>query len=262
MIKLNGKEILFEEFPNGETLLKKSELINSNIICDVVDFKYENDSDLIKLMFVRRELKGDTLLNIFYMPYSRMDRSTGGICFSLKYICEFINNLFFDKVNVVEPHSNETISLLFNAKPIYVTPILVHELAKQINFNDIMFPDKGAYDRYRHMFTEYNIIYAKKVRDSTNGKIQSLDIVNNDCNRGKNIVIVDDLSSYGGTFVLAAKKLREIGYRKIYLVVAHAEESILKGKIQFSSCIEFVYTTNSIISKNLETKKIKIREII
>ena len=73
---------------------------------------------------------------------------------------------------------------------------------------------------------------------------------------------MDDLSSYGGTFMLTAEKLIDKGACEVYLVVAHAEEAILKGAIPDSPFIKKVYTTNSIIRKDLETDKIIIKEII
>ena len=67
-----------------------------------------------------------------------------------------------------------------------------------------------------------------------------------------NVIIIDDLSSYGGTFVQASKKLKEIGANKVYLVVAHAEESVYKGEL--FDHIDKLYTTNSILKEALNDK--------
>ena len=69
---------------------------------------------------------------------------------------------------------------------------------------------------------------------------------------GKDILIVDDICSYGGTFLHSAKKLKEFGANKIYLYVSHCENSILKGQLMSSGLIERVFTTNSIFTESHE----------
>lgn len=65
---------------------------------------------------------------------------------------------------------------------------------------------------------------------------------------GNNILIIDDISSRGGTFYHSAKKLKELGANKIYLYVSHCEETILDGEVFTSGLIEKVFTTDSIFT--------------
>ena len=65
----------------------------------------------------------------------------------------------------------------------------------------------------------------------------------------KNVFIVDDICSYGGTFHAAAKALKAAGANRIVLVVSHCEDSILKGKLfdpSETKLIDTVFTTDSI----------------
>src|SRR5437763_13037552 len=106
MILLNGKEVEFSTFPNGETHFKNAGLKVDSM--NMVSFKYTNDSDLVKLMFLKNYLDHYSIRNtliIYYMPYSRMDRSEGGSPFTLKYVANFINSLKFNSIQVIEPHS-------------------------------------------------------------------------------------------------------------------------------------------------------------
>ena len=260
MIKVNGKEIIFDKFPNNETLFKKQiDNIKENVL---VTFKYEDDSDLIKLLLVKKEIDKFCpefyCLEIMYMPYSRMDRDGGDMVFTLKYISEFINNLNFDSVVIYESHSNVCLDLINNGIDKYFTPMLLDGVKEKYDY--ILLPDAGSCERYQDMFNA-NIIYANKERDFNTGKILNLEIVG-DIKEGSDVVIVDDLSSFGGTFLWAASKLKERGVNNIYLVIGHAEKSILQGKIPESDLIKRVYTTNSIIDKNQETDKIKIKEVV
>lgn len=63
-------------------------------------------------------------------------------------------------------------------------------------------------------------------------------------------VLIDDLCSYGGTFLLTAKKLKDLGAKEIYLLVGHCEDSIFSGSVFTSGLIDKVFTTNTIMSKN------------
>src|SRR5690606_21489303 len=120
MIKVNGQDVIFKKFPNGETKIIEDSINVLEWGKHTVSFKYENDEDFIKLMFVKnfidsKRSKSTTVeLIIYYMPYSRMDRSENGSAFTLKYITNFINSLNFDRVIVVEPHSDVTPALLNN----------------------------------------------------------------------------------------------------------------------------------------------------
>src|SRR6185312_5762194 len=151
MIKVNGKEIEFTQFPNGETNMNHlsfPSIIGSYHV--YVDFKYEEDSDLIKLMFVKEYLDilmSDNyyILTIYYMPYSRADRSENGSPFTLKYVSKLINNMKFDKVNIVEPHSNVSNALIDRSSPALISYNILETVKREINFDKsvdyLMFPD-------------------------------------------------------------------------------------------------------------------------
>jgi ribose-phosphate pyrophosphokinase len=264
MILLNGKEVPFGRFPNGEThvitTIEATEehpalnFFKQNMEqVNILSFKYEDDADLIKLMFVKNHMDliatVPCYLLVYYMPYSRMDRSEGGSVFTLKYVSAFINSLYFDKVFVIEPHSDVTCALLDRSKPLMVNQFLVNYVMNEIDFdfdNDfLVYPDAGAEKRYEKMF-DLQAIVGLKHRDFQTGYITKLDLVTPGI--GKKAIIVDDLSSKGGTFIMAADELKKRGFEEIYLCVAHAEDTIFKGKIFTESPINKVFTTNSILS--------------
>lgn len=262
MIRLNGHEVQFEQFPNGETKLVHESIVIPVGITKELHFKYENDADLIKLMFVKSYLgKCDVNLTIFYAPYSRMDRSENGSPFTLKYVANFINNLGFNKITVIEPHSDVTLALLDNAEANYINFDLVERVKDMIGFDEnndyLMFPDAGASKRYSKMKAK-NVVVGNKVRDFETGEIKGLDLMGDTSKAyGRTAIIVDDLSSYGGTFVHSANRLREEGFVEIILLVAHAENSIFKGKL--FEHVDKVFTTDSLLTEqnNWENQKFK-----
>ena len=92
--------------------------------------------------------------------------------------------------------------------------------------------------------------------------IQSLDVAGEiEQIEGKDILIVDDICSYGGTFLHSAWKLKqELGAGNIYLFVSHCEDSILKGELIKGDLIQKIYTTDSIYKgehEKIEVLKLK-----
>jgi ribose-phosphate pyrophosphokinase len=263
MILVNGEEIKFEEFPNGETRIVADSFPKEGYVIQDIGFKYENDSDLIKLLMVKNYInqrqQGDYVyLTIYYMPYSRMDRSENGSPFTLKYISNFINSLGFKKIRVIEPHSDVTPALLNNAESIYINFDLLPKVMEEVGFDReldyLFFPDAGAAKRY-HSLKGYKQIVGHKDRDFKTGEIKSLKVVGDIDIFPRKVIIVDDLSSYGGTFVHSSESLRKLGVKEVYLLVAHAENSIFKGKL--FDHMDKVFTTNSILTQqnNWENKK-------
>jgi ribose-phosphate pyrophosphokinase len=188
------------------------------------------------------------------MPYSRMDRQIGDDLFTLSYICEFINELKFDKITVVDPHSDQTLKLLKNANAVYPVkqwlPNILLEIGFNLNFDCIIFPDKGAKLKYQGMMSDVLIRRSfMKVRNPVTGVIESTTLeykLPKDC---KKCVIVDDLCSKGGTFLWAGKILRQNGVEDITLAVSHCEDSVFEGSMfEPYSTINRIYTSNSILS--------------
>lgn len=266
MIKINGKEVLFERFPNGETLFKHSFEETEHI---TVDFKYEDDSDLIKLLLVKKELDsvitGLIGLNITYYPYSRMDRGGDGIVFTLKHIATFINSLKFDGVIINEPHSDKCVELTHGSGVRWLTTELFEDYKKEEGFsydNDyLVFPDKGAYDRYIPLFPNAKILYGEKVRNFKTGVIESLKIIGEYDGKGK-AIIIDDLCCGGYTFKLTARELKRVGVGEISLILGHCEDTIYKRGLLEDTNITKVYTTNSILNLPSKSEKLIIKEMV
>lgn len=253
MILLNKQEIITEQFPNNETKIKDFDAFVEDT--NLIEFTYKEDGDLIRLMFVKQhldELVSTCSLLIHYMPYSRMDRKIEGDLFTLKYTCNFINNLNFDKVYVVEPHSDKTTELLNNSTAIYPALEWLPTLMKQLNFGEndrIVFPDKGAAARYKDCGYEHVCIF-EKTRNPLTGRIENMVLKEGNVPNGAKCIIVDDLCSAGGTFFGAGIILKEMGADDISLLVTHCEPQVFKGKLlNPDSPIDRIFTTTSMTNQ-------------
>lgn len=260
MIYVNGKEVNFSQFPNGETKVDESS-IDCEHLSEII-LKFENDLDLIRLMFVKKYLDSlycQSFLRVGYMPYSRMDRSENNSAFTLKYVSEFINSLNFDSIEISEPHSDVCVALLNRCATTYPTEHILEDVIKITNFDKgidyLYFPDAGAQKRYGNI-NGFNQLVGFKKRDFQTGRIESLKVIGDVVGKDFKVIIVDDLCSRGGTFMLSGEKLKEIGAGEIHLIVGHCEDTIFDGDILTTDLITKVYTTDSILTRTHE--KIKL----
>lgn len=216
-----------------------------------ITWLYENDAELFSIICLRRHFDGiDMKLHMPYCPHARMDRTQNpGDVFTLKYFCEVINSLNFTEVIIDDPHSDVCVALLNNVRvrtPEENVKRVIEIITGLNGEKPVMFyPDKGAMKRYDGML-DLPYAYGEKTRNWETRRIENFNVVGAENVVGKNILIVDDICSYGGTFAVAAKALKEAGAANIYLYVTHCEENIFRGRIFEENNIEQVFTTESI----------------
>lgn len=255
MIKLNDNEINIGNFPDG-TMLIKQNIPDADKL--TVSWLYEDDKEMIALIYLVNHLKAHGKENVhLYMPYipnARQDRvKTDEDVFTLKYFAGVINSLGFKTVTVLDPHSSVSEALINNIIIQKPQKLIEDTIAKITEIEgeapSMFYPDEGAGKRYSGMIP-LPYAFGIKKRDWATGQIKGLDVAGDVDNiEGKNILIVDDICSKGGTFYFSAKKLKELGAKNIYLHITHCENTIFEGDILTSGLIAKIYTTNSILTK-------------
>jgi len=250
MFRINDVPVQIDRFPDGTPRLN----IDAASEEATIEWLYEKDEEMILFFIVnhlkeRCEVKYLTLL-MPYIPHARMDRvKDKQEVFTLKYFCEFINSMGFDQVIVRDPHSNVSLDML---NEVISEPIgkIIKELAGRLldpRKDTVFYPDEGSRKRYSGM-TEFPCAYGAKKREWSTGKISELEVYGDIPAPPFDALIIDDISSYGGTFLRSAKKLKELGADKIYLYVTHCENSILEGELINSGLLERIFTTKSIFT--------------
>lgn len=261
MIRLQNREVDINHFPDGTLLIKdvvkgveKGEEI-------IVKWNYESNEELVALYFLTKHIKSlgyeNVVLDMPYIPNARQDRvKCEEDVFTLKYFAQMINSLGYTEVRVLDAHSNVSLALIDRVKNI--TPVsyinnVINQIENSRGKKPLMFyPDEGAGKRYSGMI-DLPYCFGIKKRDWESGIIKGLDVSGEtDSINGNDILIVDDICSYGGTFLFSAEKLKELGAQNIYVFVSHCEASILDGKLPDSGLITRIYTTDSIFNKEHE----------
>lgn len=261
-------------FPDGTLNLNDMDLTG----CTRIEWYYDNDAELFTLICLAKKCAEHNCRPILYMPYvpnARMDRvKKESDTFTLKYFCDIINSLNFLAVMVLDVHSNVAAALLDRCT--IIEPInYIREAVNQVYFltggnegysrKEVMnkfitfYPDEGAMKRYSSLL-DFPYAFGIKKRDWETGNILGLEVMNKEIVKDKNILIIDDICSKGGTFYYAAKALKELGAHSIYLYVSHCEKTITSGNIYHGNEIAQIFTTNS-IWRDENDSRVKILEV-
>lgn len=266
MIKVNNEIIEPEYFPDGTMKLNIVFFPFDDFI--KIEWYYDSENELLQLVYIVNHIHNISqdikiCLIMPYIPNARFDRTVEvNEVFTLKFFANIINSLNFDSVEVLDPHSHVS-EALFDRLDIQSPNIYIKKIFKKLpDDTTLFFPDEGSVKRYSSL-PKYCGPYAFgiKRRNWLTGAIEGLDIVGDtEKIKGRNILIVDDICSKGGTFYHSASKLKELGASNIYLYVTHCENSIYDGELlKNNGLIEKIYTTDSILT-NTESPKIELVE--
>jgi len=165
--------------------------------------------------------------------------------FELKLVCDFINSCNFARVYVFHPHSDSTLMGLNNCRVID-NSIFVSKVLEDIGSKPILLStDAGSFkwinklaDILHH---EAGVYAASKSRDLVTHKLTQT--IDKEDFEGADILVLDDLCVYGGTFVGLAKMLKERNAGKLYLAVSHM--TVQNPNKELENLYERVYCTNS-----------------
>jgi ribose-phosphate pyrophosphokinase len=213
---------------NQNSALIKADILDSDGIMVLSQIK-----NMLDTWF--KGIKIDLQFN--YLPYARYDRAMKeNDSFSLKAFTDIINSMNFNRVLLVDPHSNVGQFLLKNSAVI-IDQLIALQLSNVITCNNsydyIVSPDFGAIKKATSISEYYNIplLISLKKRDVSTGYTvfdkllidDSVDLTD------KKLLIVDDICDGGATFVNLAKGIKDLyNIKSIDLFVTHGLFS--KGK--------------------------------
>ena len=250
MIKVNDVIVTPGSFPDGTLLVKYDPKLNEYTGKIFYEWYYENDAELFTLICLRRHLAKYKTHKLWmpYIPHARQDRvKNSEDVFTLKYFCEVINSLNFNAVYVRDPHSNVSTALLDRVECDDMG-FWLNQCLNRIDCSNLalFFPDEGAMKRYANEFVDYPYAFGVKERSWKDGKIKGLKLIGAEHIKGKNVLIIDDICSYGGTFYHSAKALKDAGAENIDLYVTHLESNVLDGDMYSSGLVNRIFTTPSL----------------
>lgn len=253
-IYLNGNLVKHTQFPDGTSKIDLAHMEIGMVDVHEITWLFSPNEEMILYNVVNHirniDQNAKIVMRMPYLPNARMDRVKFQCeVFTLKWFAKFINSLNIDKVVVTDVHSNVGEALIDRMEEDYYPHISFYEnVIKDFKPDVLFFPDAGAHKRYKDFWklSDFPNTYGEKVRNWESGEISSLEVHDPEVIKGKRVLIVDDICSFGGTFYRATNQLEKNGASSIALAVTHAEDNILKGKLLELDSLEKVYTTDSI----------------
>ncbi|NDO83549.1 ribose-phosphate pyrophosphokinase [Citrobacter sp. NCU1] len=260
-------------FPDGAAWLKVMETLPSSarlMRIRAVAMRDMNDFMLLAQLVEAVRHQTDVLvshLELPWLPWARQDRHmVTGDSFALKVFAHQLNTLKFDKVKVLDPHSDAAAAAIENmvAVPQEVCLLQSTTLRRQFQQHALMLvaPDAGALKKIDAVAraaggAEYAIL--SKKRDVASGNLTGFALVAGDV-KDRDVLIVDDLCDAGGTFIGSAQVLRDAGARSVSLYVTHGIFS--KGVDHlFANGIDALYTTTSLAAPTLVHPQLELIDI-
>lgn len=258
-----GYEI--SKFPDGQQTLKIVEKgystfdsLKNNSQGITIKSRLNSFKDLELIVCANQCLKEIGVKKVrLYIPYcigGRSDRKfeEGGINYIKTVIAPILNSQNFEKVTVLDPHSDVLEACINNFESRDNRYLFYQALRNIDNAKDgivLVSPDAGALKKVfkiQQKFDIKNMIIGSKNRD-LKGNITHTSISGEvDNAENKTFVIVDDICDGGRTFIELAKVIRrDYGKNsKIALVITHGIFS--KGLDTIFEHIDEIYTTNSV----------------
>ncbi len=206
-------------------------------------------------------------LELPWLPWARQDRHmVPGDSFALKVFAQQLNTLGFDKIVVLDPHSEAAAAAVNNLVAISQQQCLLQNshLRRAIAAGELMLvaPDAGALKKIQYVAkacgaSEFAIL--SKERDVASGALTGFSLLAGEV-AGKAVLIVDDLCDAGGTFIGSAQVLRDAGARSVSLYVTHGVFS--KGITHLlNNGIDAIYSTTSYASAALVHPQLELIDI-
>ncbi len=237
-------EATYKRFPDDEFYVRILDDVKDEDVL-IVQTTYP-DTKIVELLLMQDAVyeagANEITVALPYFGYSRQDKKfEDGEPISARAIAEHIS-LHADRIITVDPHKEHLLDF-FNV-PAYSCSAVV-EIAKYLKEKDVDFvlaPDKGAKKRAQQAANiidcEYD--YMEKTRiDGTTIKIKpkNLDAKN------KNVAIIDDIISTGGTMAKSIKELKKQGAKKVSVACTHGLfVGGAKEKLLSAGCDEIVST--------------------
>ena len=253
-------------FPDGEskiTLIGKLSKKKSIVVQSIYPPVDTNLVQALSLITKAKENSSEVIAVIPYMGYARQDREfLPGEVVTMKVLGKLFKGAGASKIIVVDIHSLIGFKhFSIKTKNVTAIPDLVKYFKKLSLKNPLVIsPDQGGKERAKEFAKEFNSNYIalNKKRDKKTGKVKI--ITKKTCEvENRDLILVDDMISTGGSIIKAAQFLKKQKCKKIYVACTHAllmndaEKKIKKAGVTS------IISTNTIPGK---TSKVDISEII
>ena len=230
-------------FPDGESKITLQKIPKKSVILVVQSTYPPVDTNMLQALSIIsqvRKISSRTYAIIPYMGYARQDKQfLSREVITMSVVAKMLQSAGAKKVIVVDIHSNTALNH-FNIPTENISAI--PELAKyfkKLNLKNplVVSPDAGGSSRSKKFASllKSDFIVLKKHRDRKTGRV-SIQTTKADV-QGKDLIIVDDMISTGGSVIKAAQFLKKQKCKRVFVACTHgllvgdAEKKIRKAGV-------------------------------
>lgn len=239
-------------FPDGERYIRVGGKVPREVVV-IQSTGYPQDENLMELFLLLKNLKslGVERIRVVipYFGYGRQERRfKSGEAVSAVIIAELLEAAGASEIYSINLHE-KNIKEFFNipVHEISAMPLIANYIKENLEDPMVIGPDKGALGFAEEISNILNCEcdYLEKVRispEKVETKTKNLDVA------GRNVVIIDDIISTGGTIVNATKMLKEFRAKKVIVGCVHpilVEDALLKI---FAAGVDDVFSTDTLRS--------------
>ncbi len=215
-------------FPDGESKITINQIPKKSIVVVVQSTYPPVDSNLLELLSIVSKVQkfsSKVYAVIPYMGYARQDREfLGGEIVTIGVVGKLLRAAGVKKVLTVDIHSKIALKeLKISSENVSAMDVLVKHF-KKLKMKEplVVSPDMGGQERAEKFanLLKTDFIALKKHRDRKTGKVNILSDTVNVKNR--DLVLVDDMISTGGSIVKATQFLKKQKCRRVFVACTHA----------------------------------------
>ena len=230
-------------FPDGESKVTLQKIPKKSVILVVQSTYPPVDTNLLQTLSIIsqvRKVSSRTFAIIPYMGYARQDKQfLNGEVITMSAVAKMLQSVGAKKVIVVDIHSNIALNhFKIPTENVSAIPELA-KYFKKLNLKNplVVSPDMGGYSRSKKFASllKTDFIVLKKHRDRKTGRV-SIQTAKVDV-QGKDLILVDDIISTGGSIIKAAQFLKKQKCKRVFVACTHgllvegAEKKIRKAGV-------------------------------
>lgn len=228
-LKVSVQKTQLRIFPDGESKITFNSKPKGGTSIVVESTYPPVDTHLIHTLSIlskAKEYSSRIILVIPYLGYARQDKEfLAGEIITIKVIAQLFKAVGVSKIIVVDIHSKQALNYFKIPRTnVSAIPALVKEIKKmKLKEPLIVSPDRGGIERAKKFAQLFGADYIAldKKRNRKTGKVT---IQNKDLEdvKGRDLVLIDDMISSGGSIIKAAEFLKKKRCGKIMVGCTHA----------------------------------------
>jgi ribose-phosphate pyrophosphokinase len=238
-------------FSDGESSIKLGKVGKNCVI--VQSTHPPTDTHLIQLLMMAKKCTDNGAQHMCavvpYLCYARQDRVfLEGEVVSIDVVAKLFKTVGVKHIITVDIHSQRAMSYFTSIHNVSSVPLLA-DYASKMKLHDpiAVSPDAGGANRAmefaRHL--DIDVLALKKYRDRATGEVTVDEKLDMDISK-RDVIVIDDIISSGGSIIKAAEVLHKKGVGRIFAMCAHAlliREAAQKIK---SAGVQDIISTNSV----------------